>query len=187
MKEVEDLKQQISSHDEEYGKKIDKACKEYLHIASDDFQTFFKSQGFQVESSPSRERDNRRGMNITATYNDLSFSLELPHYEDKFLGYLSACLFKGKGIPESKIILVRKGASVGFSSRSYAVPSDEDERLKQEISHLRGDLEKAKERASMSIPELDWLMYDAKEQPGRGRDNSKKYPSIKHLLAACRT
>ncbi|MDH6674257.1 hypothetical protein M2277_004949 [Paenibacillus sp. LBL] len=119
--------------------------------------------GFEIKESQSQTQIDSKSYTVkklTATYGGLSFELEAPEVSAPYMGILNPITFRDKSNKTEVGIWLRKADGPNFS-RSYTVPADEGEKLKQEISYAKKDLEELKEYLA-NIEEAKVRFYFAK-------------------------
>lgn len=174
MKELEDLKNVNKDLGLRLNEKIEATVKRLVSHSLDDFERFFISKGFQVQ------KDHR---NATASYGSIKASLT-SQPDEGYIGYTFVFdLIIG---PEKYDVIFASNWS-GRGSSAYSVPSDPDEKLKQEIRLIKESNERALSRIN-SFDDEEWhlvLREQTKNIPTRlqAYQTAKKFPTMYELLS----
>ncbi len=175
MKELEDLNKVSEELGLQLNTKIESTVKRLVNLSLEDFELFFKSKGFQVQ------KDDR---NATASYGNLKASLASQSKEGN-IGY--TFVFDLTVGPEKYDVIFSSERS-GVTSSTYSVPSDPDEKLKQEIRRVKESNDRALSRINNFDTESWHLTLRAQAKTKtiqdlfQSRQTEKKFSTMYELL-----
>ncbi len=173
MKEIEDLKAQLSASRDEYSKIYQPKKQKAYNEVVNGFKTYFKNQGFEIQETSSF---------VYAIYRDIKFSLSLPGTDTSFVGAASVFNLSEEHnkIDKHSIMIIQKGHRTGIHITSSISPKTEDEKYKQEVESLKNSIEDSKK--NIEAMKDDVLVFGLRIDNNRSGREYEQFNSMNDLI-----
>lgn len=160
VKELEDLKEELSSLYSKRNKRFEESKKSFLSQSKEEFKSFFVNKGFEIETSTKTDNDGTKNEVIKANYKGFRVEIAVPPSEVSYMGVSSVMVLNvSQGQKEYRLWVNEVGEEPGIK---FTVTSSidkrelaEGEKIDTQIKEVRNNIENVKNIIGASDPKFN--------------------------------